>query len=81
MTKATTENTALVRYLNAFARAHVGPEATWSSVVVTKGVHSKVHHDLHNLVGTAPPSDIEAMLGNFGSRPRTSPTRKPTTQK
>ena len=52
VTKATTENTALVRYLNAFARAYVGPEATRSSVIVTKGVHSKVHHDLHNLVGS-----------------------------
>ena len=50
--RAITENTALVRYLNAFARAHVGREATWSSIIVSKGVHSKVHHDLHNLVGS-----------------------------
>ena len=52
VTKATTENTALVRYLNAFAKAHVGPEATWSSIIIMKGVHSKVHHDFHNLTGS-----------------------------
>ena len=52
ITKATTENTPLVRYLNAFAKTHIGQGATWSSIIVTKGVHSKVHHDLHNLAGS-----------------------------
>ena len=52
VTKATTENTALVRYLNAFAKAHVGPEATRSSIIIMKGVHSKVHDDFHNLTGS-----------------------------
>ena len=52
LTKATTEHTNLVRYLNAFARAHLGNEATWSSVIVTRGVKSKVHHDFHNMTGS-----------------------------
>ena len=64
VTRATTENTALVRYLNGFARAHVGQEATWSSVIVTKGVHSKVHHDLHNLSGSW---NYCAAFGHHGS--------------
>ena len=51
VTTATTEHTSLVRYLNAFAKAHLDSEATWSSILVTKGVHSTVHHDFHNLAG------------------------------
>ena len=53
LTRSTTEHTNLVRYLNAFARAHLGEGASWSSVMVTKGVGSKVHHDFHNMAGTS----------------------------
>ena len=53
VTKATTEHTNLVRYLNAFAGAHIDDKATWSSVIVTKGAESKVHHDFHNMAGSS----------------------------
>ena len=72
VTKATAENTALVRYLNAFARAHVGPEATWSSVVVAKGSIRRCATTSTTSLApgtTAPSSDIETVVGTLGRDP------------
>ena len=52
ITKATKEDDALVRYLNHFGREHLGSDATWTSISVTKDVEIEVHRDSNNLRGT-----------------------------
>ena len=52
-TTKTREHDNVVRYLNGFARHHLGPKATWTSVSLSRNTSTEVHHDYHNLRGTA----------------------------
>ena len=53
ITTRTKENDNVVRYLNAFARYHLGPHATWTSISVSLNTSTEVHHDFHNYKGTS----------------------------
>ena len=48
ITTATKDQSDLVRYLNGFAKYHLGDQATWTSISVTKNVSSGLHRDSHN---------------------------------
>ena len=51
LTKATKDAEPIVRYLNRFAKAHLGERAAWTSLSVTKNVGTVVHRDSNNLRG------------------------------
>ncbi|CAE7541147.1 RE2 [Symbiodinium sp. CCMP2592] len=53
LTRRTREQDNVVRYLNGYAKHHLGPEATWSSVSLARDVKTEVHHDYQNLKGTS----------------------------
>ena len=48
ITTATKEQSDFVRYLNGFAKHHLGTKETWTSISVTKNVSSNLHRDSHN---------------------------------
>ncbi|CAE7780747.1 RE1 [Symbiodinium sp. CCMP2592] len=52
-TTKTREHDNVARYLNGFARHHLGDKATWSSVSLSRNTGTEVHHDFNNLKGTA----------------------------
>ena len=47
-TRATEENSQLVRYLNAFGRAHLPKGAKWTSISVSRDNQIPVHRDVNN---------------------------------
>ncbi|CAE7199694.1 unnamed protein product [Symbiodinium microadriaticum] len=53
VTTKTHECDNVVRYLNGFARHHLGPKATWTSVSVSHNTATELHHDYHNCRGGA----------------------------
>ncbi|CAE7510826.1 GIP [Symbiodinium sp. CCMP2592] len=52
LTRATKDDDALVRFLNHFGREHLGDEAKWTSISVTKNVAIGIHKDSNNLRGS-----------------------------
>ena len=52
LTRATKDEDALVRFLNYFARHHLGEDATWTSISLTKNIAIDVHRDSNNLRGS-----------------------------
>ena len=48
LTRATKEYESVVRYLNYFAKEHLGEDAKWSSISVTRNVATGVHRDSNN---------------------------------
>ncbi|CAE7733722.1 GIP [Symbiodinium sp. CCMP2592] len=51
ITKLTIEKSHLCRYVNAFARHHLGTGATWTSFTLSRDVKTGIHHDFNNLPG------------------------------
>ncbi|CAE7261007.1 RE2 [Symbiodinium sp. CCMP2592] len=52
ITRATKDSDAIVRYLNHFGKRHLGEQATWSSISITKNVSCDIHRDSNNLRGS-----------------------------
>ena len=51
-TRATKEDDGLIQYLNHFGRQHLGEEATWTSISVTRNIACDTHRDSNNLRDT-----------------------------
>ncbi|OLP99804.1 hypothetical protein AK812_SmicGene17601 [Symbiodinium microadriaticum] len=49
LTRASKDNDAILRYLNNLDREHLGDEATWTSISVTRNIGVSVHRDSNNL--------------------------------
>ncbi|CAE7900046.1 RE1, partial [Symbiodinium sp. KB8] len=49
LTRASKDNDAILRYLNNLGREHLGDEATWTSISVTRNIGVSVHRDSNNL--------------------------------
>ena len=49
LTRASKDNDAILRYLNNLGREHLGEEATWTSISVTRNIGVNVHRDSNNL--------------------------------
>ena len=48
LTTKTRENDQVARYLNAFAKHHLGSKATWTSISVSRDIETAIHHDFNN---------------------------------
>ncbi|OLQ11876.1 Copia protein [Symbiodinium microadriaticum] len=49
VTTRTKNQGSMVRYINEFARHHLGTEATWTSVTIAQNTETGIHHDYNNL--------------------------------
>ena len=49
VTTRTKNQGTMVRYINEFARHHLGTEATWTSVTIAQNTETGIHHDYNNL--------------------------------
>ena len=52
LTNKTREQDQVTRYLNGYAKHHLGTEATWTSISISCDVGTEIHHDYHNLRGS-----------------------------